>query len=214
MKRTLFAFLAVLTASSSFAFSPDIAGIESVWVDERYPVSAKWNPSEAERVLDEVAAARKYSEELTAYSKSRCLENFFANSCADDVRKARMRAEKRFLRIETQAKAIVREQKNRENEQRQRERDEKYAKGPSGARVTAESNGQPVTKVTEHAKKRKKQVEERKKMMAEKKAQESEHLAAYEKRLADQKVREAKREQALKKRQRKKEENAKKHPNA
>ena len=116
---------------SAFAFDPDIAAIEDQTVINRFPAGSIVTREKADRALDEVKRARSKMDELADYSTRRCSENFLVNHCIEQVRKAAMRQNRKFLAIETEARKFVRQDEARIEREKQAERDRKAAQPPN-----------------------------------------------------------------------------------
>ena len=99
----------LLAATPAFAFDPDIKTIEDPTVVNRFPAGSIVTRAKAEQALREVKIARSRMNELVEYSTRRCGENFFVNACIEDVRKAKLRQQRRLLAIETEARKFVRD---------------------------------------------------------------------------------------------------------
>ena len=117
-------------ATQAFAFDPDLAAIENQALMQRFPKGSITTREAADQALREVRAAKSKLKELSEYSKRRCNENIFVNSCVEDVRKAELRQSRRLQAIESEARRIVREDETRKEAARQKERDAKAAKPP------------------------------------------------------------------------------------
>lgn len=202
MKKSLCSLFALTGAFSCFAFTPDIASIESAWIAEKYPAGSIQSVDEAEAVLSEIERARNYSEKLSEYSRKRCSENFFVNSCEDDVRKARQRAERRFIAIEVEAKKIVRSAKATREQERQTARNARHAQGPKDP-FPKKNTGTAKTSSPESARFAQSRAEEsaaRQEALDKKVEQEAENEHRNELRIIKRNERAAEREKALKKR--------------
>jgi len=211
-KKTLSLLLlcVLLSASGAFAFSPDLEAIEARWVESKYPSGSIHGAENAQAALDEISRARDYSERLSTYSKRHCSRNFLVNRCVEKVRQARLRAERRFLAVEVEAKKIVRESKKSQAEKREAERIARRAVAPNNPFLSnkshAPSEGMPG--VAENATQRAVQIERRQKELAQKQHEEAQHEAAYAQKLKERDARAKQREEALKKRAEKKKKNA------
>lgn len=117
-------------ATQVFAFDPDLAAIENQSLMQRFPKGSIVTRETADQALREVRAAKSKLKELVEYSKRRCNENIFVNSCVEDVRKAELRQSRRLQAIESEARRIVREDETRKEAARQKERDAKAAQPP------------------------------------------------------------------------------------
>ena len=201
MKKTLFLFSLLLGAFAANAFSPDIDGIESAWVEKKYPAGSVKNVDEAKKILAEIEKARSYSEQLADYSTKRCSETFFVNRCKDNVRRAKIRAERRFIAVEVEAKRHVRKADIEAEKARQAKRDDRRAAGPKDpfAKSSPKKKAEPPTSAT-HAQTRAKDIKKREGKMQERRAAETENLKKSDAREAQHKARIAEREDALKRR--------------
>ena len=121
-------------ATQAFAFDPDLAAIENQALMQRFPMGSISTREAADQALREVRAAKSKLKELSEYSKRRCNENIFVNSCVEDVRKAELRQSRRLQAIESEARRIVREDETRKAAARQKERDAKAAKPPKSVK--------------------------------------------------------------------------------
>ena len=83
-------------ATQVFAFDPDLAAIENQSLMQRFPKGSIVTRETADQALREVRAAKSKLKELVEYSKRRCNENIFVNSCVEDVRKAELPASHRI----------------------------------------------------------------------------------------------------------------------
>lgn len=189
-------------ATQVFAFDPDLAAIENQSLMQRFPKGSIVTRETADQALREVRAAKSKLKELVEYSKRRCNENIFVNSCVEDVRKAELRQSRRLQAIESEARRIVREDETRKEAARQKERDAKAAQPPKQVKkVTPRKPTQAQKNAQEnkaaHAK-RMKALQER--QAEQKKAQEAKHRAEYDKKVAEREKRRAERAKALEKR--------------
>ena len=187
---------------SAFAFDPDIAAIEDQTVINRFPAGSIVTREKADRALDEVKRARSKMDELADYSTRRCGENFLVNHCIEQVRKATMRQNRRFLAIETEARKFVRQDEARIEREKQAERDRKAAQPPN--RIEP-AKGRPANAAQESAAKNRQarkqriiEVEERQAAALQKASQEEVKRAKHEEKLKQQEVRRKQREAKLK----------------
>ena len=187
---------------SAFAFDPDIAAIEDQTVINRFPAGSIVTREKADRALDEVKRARSKMDELADYSTRRCGENFLVNHCIEQVRKATMRQNRKFLAIETEARKFVRQDEARIEREKQAERDRKAAQPPN--RIEP-AKGRPANAAQESAAKNRQarkqriiEVEERQAAALQKASQEEVKRAKYEEKLKQQEVRRKQREAKLK----------------
>lgn len=217
MKRFLTAALGLtlLFSSSAWGFDPDIKGIENETIVERFPAGSLVTREKAEQALNEVKSAKKYMKELVEYSTRRCQENFFVNRCIDDVRKAKLRQERRFLAIETEARQFIRQDDTKREAQRQKERDAKSAAAPKKVKATKprvknDSQQETAKKTQAQQQKRAQDVKKRQEQAQQKQAQESANRQAYEAKLKEREARRLEREKKLAERQKKKAQQQKK----
>ena len=171
---------------------------------QRFPKGSITTREAADQALREVRAAKSKLKELSEYSKRRCNENIFVNSCVEDVRKAELRQSRRLQAIESEARRIVREDETRKEAVRQKERDAKAAQPPKSVkkatpRKPTEAQKNAQENKAAHAK-RMKALEERQAEAEQKKAKEAKHRAEYDKKVAEREKRRADREKALEKR--------------
>ncbi len=205
MKKLTGLLVLISLAFSAHAFSPDIAGIESKWVEDKYPAGSIKNLSQAEKALADIQKARDYSKRLAQYSDTRCSETILVNRCRDNVRRAKIRAERRFINIEVEAKKHVRKADIAREKARQDKRNIKHAKGPEDPFDTKspKSAKNPVPGTVERSKERAADVAHRQELMNERVAAEEENLRKTELAKKEHEARKAKREAALKEREKK-----------
>ena len=172
---------------SAFAFDPDIAAIEDQTVINRFPAGS---------------IVTSKMDELADYSTRRCGENFLVNHCIEQVRKATMRQNRKFLAIETEARKFVRQDEARIEREKQAERDRKAAQPPN--RIEP-AKGRPANAAQESAAKNRQarkqriiEVEERQAAALQKASQEEVKRAKHEEKLKQQEVRRKQREAKLK----------------
>ncbi len=204
--KKLTSLLALISfAFCAHAFSPDIAGIESAWVEDKYPAGSIKNLPQAEKALADIQKARDYSKRLAEYSDKRCSETILVNRCRDNVRRAKIRAERRFINVEVEAKKHVRKADIAREKARQDKRNIKHAKGPEDpfAKKTPQGQGKPVPGTVERSKERAAEVAHRQKLMNERVAAEQENLKKADLAKKEHEARIAKREAALKEREQK-----------
>lgn len=207
------ALLAGSAASGAWAFDPDIAAIEDMRVVERFPSGSIVSREKADRAMTEVSAAKTRMKELADYSTRRCQENFFVNDCVDKVRKARLRQERRFLAIETEARQVIRRDETRKEAERQKKRDEKSLAAPKPPKTLKEPR-KPTATEADAAKnraarvQRRQEVLERQKAAEKKAAKADENRAALEEKIRIRDAKRLEREKKLEERRRKNEERA------
>ena len=126
--------------TQAFAFDPDLAAIENQALMQRFPKGSITTREAADQALREVRAAKSKLKELSEYSKRRCNENIFVNSCVEDVRKAELRQSRRLQAIESEARRIVREDETRKEAVRQKERDAKASQPPKSVKKATPVN--------------------------------------------------------------------------
>ena len=99
--------LVSLMSLSAAAFTPDLKALEDMTLVTRYPQGSLVSRESAEHALSEVKKAQSRLKEQADYAHRRCEENFFVNSCRDDVREARIRQERRLFQIEKEARGVI-----------------------------------------------------------------------------------------------------------
>ena len=205
MKKLTTLLALVSLAFCTHAFSPDIEGIESAWVEDKYPAGSIKDLPQAEKALADIQKARDYSKRLAEYSDQRCSETFLVNRCRDNVRRAKIRAERRFIDVEVEAKKHVRKAEIAKEKARQDERNARHAKGPEDpfAKKTPKGAANPVPGTVERSKKRAADVAHRQEQMNARVAAEEENLKKAELAKKEHEARIAKREAALKEREQK-----------
>ncbi len=207
-RKWLTAVLTLTAAAHVWAFEPDIAAIEDMTVMERFPENSIATREKADEAVSQARAAKKRMNELVDYSTRRCQENFFVNRCIDNVRKAKLRQERRLLAVETEARGFIRQDETRKEQLRQRERDAKSAATPrklkpAQPRVQNDAARQ-AQKNKEMRAQRQKETAERQAEAARRAAQADAKRAAYEKKVKEREARRLERELKLKERQEKK----------
>ena len=130
--------LVSLMSLSAAAFTPDLKALEDMTLVTRYPQGSLVSRESAEHALSEVKKAQSRLKEQADYAHRRCEENFFVNSCRDDVREARIRQERRLFQIEKEARGVIRSFNAKEEAARQAERDKK-AKAKAAQRQRSDS---------------------------------------------------------------------------
>lgn len=192
----------LLAATPAFAFDPDIKTIEDPTVINRFPAGSIVTRAKAEQALREVKIARSRMNELVEYSTRRCGENFFVNACIEDVRKAKLRQQRRLLAIETEARKFVRDDDARIEREKQAERDRKAAQPPKRVepRKSRSANAAQESAAKNRAARENRAAEVKKREAAaqEKASQEAAKREAYEKKLKDAEIRRAEREAKVK----------------
>ena len=166
------------------------------------PSSSSWES--AEHALSEVKKAQSRLKEQADYAHRRCEENFFVNSCRDDVREARIRQERRLFQIEKEARGVIRSFNAKEEAARQAERDKK-AKAKAAQRQRSDSKKaktaqKPDAKLGTALSKRAQESKARQKAAEARKAKEAANRAKYELKQKEKAERIKAREEALAKR--------------
>lgn len=206
--KTILLALSFLAATSSFAFDPDFAAIEDPTLINRFPLGTITTRETADQALKELRSAKSKLKELAEFSKRRCNENFFVNSCIDDVRKAELRQSRRLQAIEAEARRVVREDETRKEAARQQQRDAKAAQPPKQVKKTEPrkptTSQQKAQENKETYAKRMRSLEQRNAQAQQKAAEEAENRAAYEQKKIELEKRRAERAKALEKRAQKK----------
>ena len=203
--RTFLVALPLAAASfGALAFDPDLKAMEDGAIFERFPKGTISTRETADQALKEVRAAKSRLKELAEYSKRRCNENIFVNSCIEAVRKAELRQSRKLSAIETEARRVVREDETRKEAERQKKRDARAAQPPKPVKKATPRSATSAQKNAQENReayaKRTKALEERKAQAAEKAAKEAANRADYEKKLAEREKRRAERAKALEKR--------------
>lgn len=201
MKRLITGMAIAAVSMTCAAFDPDLKAIEDLTLVEKYPAgSLADDPVKAERALLDIDTATQYLNKLSDYSWRRCGENFFVNSCREDVRKAKIRQEKRLYAIEVEAQRVIREDRTRHAQRKQAERDAKAATPPKPIKPVQSRAPERDVGVVERLNERQEKVRERERQAHERAKQEEANRAAYEAKLRDHEERVKKREEALAKR--------------
>lgn len=154
--------------------------------------------------LSEVKKAQSRLKEQADFAHRRCEENFFVNSCRDDVREARIRQERRLFQIEKEARGVIRSFNAKEEAARQAERDKK-AKAKAAQRQRSDSKKaktaqKPDAKLGTALSKRAQESKARQKAAEARKAKEAANRAKYELKQKKKAERIKAREEALAKR--------------
>ena len=186
--------LVSLMSLSAAAFTPDLKALEDMTLVTRYPQGALVSRESAEHALSEQAD----------FAHRRCEENFFVNSCRDDVREARIRQERRLFQIEKEARGVIRSFNAKEEAARQAERDKK-AKAKAAQRQRSDSKKaktaqKPDAKLGTALSKRAQETKARQKAAEARKAKEAANRAKYELKQKKKAERIKAREEALAKR--------------
>ena len=181
--------LVSLMSLSAAAFTPDLKALEDMTLVTRYPQGSLVSRESAEHALSEVKKAQSRLKEQADYAYRRCEENFFVNSCRDDVREARIRQERRLFQIEKEARGVIRSFNAKEEAARQAERDKK-----------AKTAQKPDAKLGTALSKRAQESKARQKAAEARKAKEAANRAKYELKQKKKAERIKAREEALAKR--------------
>lgn len=199
--KTILLGLTCFAVGHAFAFDPDIGAIDNPALAERFPKGTITTRATADQAIKEVGAGKRRLKELADYSRRRCNENIFVNSCIEDVRKAELRQTRRLQAIESEARRVVREDETRKQAARQKERDRKAAQPPKPVKKAEPRSATEAQKRAAETKaaheKRMKSLEERNREMAIKKAEEAKRRADYEAKQAAREKRRAERERRL-----------------
>ena len=198
--------LVSLMSLSAAAFTPDLKALEDMTLVTRYPQGSLVSRESAEHALSEVKKAQSRLKEQADYAHRRCEENFFVNSCRDDVREARIRQERRLFQIEKEARGVIRSFNAKEEAARQAERDKKAkAKAKAAQRQRSDSKKaktaqKPDAKLGTALSKRAQETKARQKAAEARKAKEAANRAKYELKQKKKAERIKAREEALAKR--------------
>ena len=196
--------LVSLMSLSAAAFTPDLKALEDMTLVTRYPQGSLVSRESAEHALSEVKKAQSRLKEQADYAHRRCEENFFVNSCRDDVREAGIRQERRLFQIEKEARGVIRSFNAKEEAARQAERDKK-AKAKAAQRQRSDSKKaktaqKPDAKLGTALSKRDQETKARQKAAEARKAKEAANRAKYELKQKKKAERIKAREEALAKR--------------
>ncbi|WP_337608318.1 hypothetical protein [Duodenibacillus massiliensis] len=194
--------LVSLMSLSAAAFTPDLKALEDMTLVTRYPQGSLVSRESAEHALSEVKKAQSRLKEQADFAHRRCEENFFVNSCRDDVREARIRQERRLFQIEKEARGVIRSFNAKEEAARQAERDKK-AKAAQRQRSDskkAKTAQKPDAKLGTALSKRAQESKARQKAAEARKAKEAANRAKYELKQKKKAERIKAREEALAKR--------------
>lgn len=194
--------LVSLMSLSAAAFTPDLKALEDMTLVTRYPQGSLVSRESAEHALSEVKKAQSRLKEQADFAHRRCEENFFVNSCRDDVCEARIRQERRLFQIEKEARGVIRSFNAKEEAARQAERDKK-AKAAQRQRSDskkAKTAQKPDAKLGTALSKRAQESKARQKAAEARKAKEAANRAKYELKQKKKAERIKAREEALAKR--------------
>lgn len=193
LKTALAGVALILGATSAMAFTPDLTKIEDKTLTNRYPEGVTLSREAADQLLVDVKAAKSRLADESEYADRRCQENFFVNSCREDVRRAKLRQESRLGSLERAANKVVREDKARIEREKQQAREAKKAAGPEKRAVRKpQTKSKPQT--TSSAQKRAAQVAERQAAADKRRAREAQNKLAYEQKLKERDARARQRE--------------------
>ncbi|MGN1209255.1 MAG: hypothetical protein ACI4SV_03040 [Duodenibacillus sp.] len=200
----------VLLAVPARAFTPDMAALEDPRLMQRFPPGSIVTRERADQAMREVGQAKKKMHELADYSRRRCQENFFVNSCIEDVRQAKMRQDRRFLAIESEARAVIRRDEARLETERQAKRDLKAAQPPKRTELkppaerVKKAAAQKQSQVLQQKRvERTEQVQKRQAEQIERQKAAQEQRAKAEQRLQEREAKRAERERKIAERQKK-----------
>lgn len=194
-KALMLGILAAMSAVAA-AYTPDYAVLEDKTLMNRFPEGTTMSREAADQLLTDIRSARTKLKDESEYADRRCAENFFTNSCREDVRQAKLRQESRLQALEVRAKTVVREDKARIEREKQKEREAKKAAGPQkrAAKQAGTKKKPEATNAT--VQKRQADLEKRRARAEARKAKEAENLKAHEAKLAEREQRAARRAKA------------------
>ena len=194
-KALMLGILAAMSAVAA-AYTPDYAVLEDKTLMNRFPEGTTMSREAADQLLTDIRSARTKLKDEAEYADRRCAENFFTNSCREDVRQAKLRQESRLQALEVRAKTVVREDKARIEREKQKEREAKKAAGPQkrAAKQAGTKKKPEATNAT--VQKRQADLEKRRARAEARKAKEAENLKAHEAKLAEREQRAARRAKA------------------
>ncbi len=194
-KALIFIILAAVSAAAA-AYTPDYAVLEDKTLMNRFPEGTPMTREAADQLLSDIRSARTKLNDEAEYADRRCSENFFTNSCRDDVKKAKQRQESRLLALEVRAKTVVREDKARLEREKQKEREAKKAAGPQKRAAKQAGTKKKPEAANATVQKRQADLEKRRARAEARKAKEAENLKAHEAKLAEREKRAARRAKA------------------
>ena len=194
-KALMLGILAAMSAVAA-AYTPNYAVLEDKTLMNRFPEGTTMSREAADQLLTDIRSARTKLKDEAEYADRRCAENFFTNSCREDVRQAKLRQESRLQALEVRAKTVVREDKARIEREKQKEREAKKAAGPQkrAAKQAGTKKKPEATNAT--VQKRQADLEKRRARAEARKAKEAENLKAHEAKLAEREQRAARRAKA------------------
>ena len=190
--------LGILAAMSAVvaAYTPNYAVLEDKTLMNRFPEGATMSREAADQLLTDIRSARTKLKDEAEYADRRCAENFFTNSCREDVRQAKLRQESRLQALEVRAKTVVREDKARIEREKQKEREAKKAAGPQKRAAKQAGTKKKPEAANATVQKRQADLEKRRARAEARKAKEAENLKAHEAKLAEREQRAARRAKA------------------
>ena len=200
----------LMLSVSARAFTPDMAALEDPRLMERFPAGSIATRERADQAMREVEQAKKKMHELADYSRRRCQENFFVNSCIEDIRQAKIRQDRRFLAIESEARGVIRRDEARLEAERQAKRDRKAAQPPKrteqkppAQRINKNAAQKQAQVLQQKRMERTEQVQKRQAEQLERQKAAQEHRAKAEKRLQEREAKRLERERKIAERQKK-----------
>lgn len=207
MKPFIVAWISLLLAAPSFAFDPDFQAIEDLSVPQKYPAGSIVTVTQAQQALDDVRKESEKLDVLLKYSSAHCAENFFVNSCRDDVRKAGVRQKRRLAAIETEADKVLRQAKAQDNKRQlelQEKQKQQSAPEPRNRReVKAIDHEDAAEKTLDYFDKRREDTAKRQQAYEQRKSEEVLKEQEYALKQQQRAQREAQRQEQLQKREEK-----------
>ncbi len=194
-KALMLGILAAMSAVAA-AYTPDYAVLEDKTLMNRFPEGTAMSREAADQLLADIRSARTKLKDEAEYADRRCAENFFTNSCREDVRQAKLRQESRLQALEVRAKTVVREDKARIEREKQKEREAKKAAGPQKRAAKQVGTKKKPEATNAAVQKRQADLEKRRARAEARKAKEAENLKAHEAKLAEREQRAARRAKA------------------
>lgn len=194
-KALMLGILAAMSAAAA-AYTPDYAVLEDKTLMNRFPEGTTMSREAADQLLSDIRSARTKLKDEAEYADRRCAENFFTNSCREDVRQAKLRQESRLQALEVRAKTVVREDKARIEREKQKAREAKKAAGPEKRPAKKAGTKTAPAATSQTVQKRQADLEKRRARAEARKAKEAENLKAHEAKLAEREQRAARRAKA------------------
>ena len=194
-KALMLGILAAMSAVAA-AYTPNYAVLEDKTLMNRFPEGTTMSREAADQLLVDIRSARTKLKDEAEYADRRCAENFFTNSCREDVRQAKLRQESRLQALEVRAKTVVREDKARIEREKQKEREAKKAAGPQKRAAKQAGTKKKPEAANATVQKRQADLEKRRARAEARKAKEAENLKAHEAKLAEREQRAARRAKA------------------